>query len=239
MHKDVPGAPPWIARLPLDARGFPIPAEAAWDGDEPQIEKGSIGRSTLLTLSNACAVCGGPLGDGTVYRAFAQADAATIRLDERELASDFNGATHRSCIYYSVFACPYLSSANARLRPDTMYAERLRRGTRPAVMGFEGHGVLVAAAGSPPVFGFLRLTVDHPYKTADEVVDEYTEAVAEDAWLDEEPGLYWGAEYDESNLYGPAMDAIRSVPRRRAAPRTFRGHQTTLIVARAADEHLL
>ncbi|MFF2621288.1 hypothetical protein [Oerskovia jenensis] len=210
MHASVPTAPSWIAALPTDGRGFPIPAEAIWDGDVPQIEKGDAARTALLIVNSACAVCGRALIVGrSVYRAFSQRDAAEIRLNEREIATDVNGPTHLSCILYSTFACPYLAQPKAQLGADTMYAERGRRGTRPAVLGFEGYSLLVPPGAQPPLAGFNNLVEDLPYRAPQDLFSRYEHAVEEEAsWLDGAPAHYWGAGTDQAALLDEAQTKV-------------------------------
>lgn len=225
MHTDVPGSPPWIETLPKDARGFPVPAEAPWLDGEPQTSAGNLARSILLALNAACAVCGLPLTpDSLVYRAFAQSDAATIRGWEREVATDLNGPTHMSCIFYSAFACPYLAHAKARLSPDTMFPERSRRGTRPAIMGFRDLAVVVSDA-FPPTFAFLGLEDDVPYRIPSDVVDRYEAAVAQDSerLIGATGRLYWGIDSADDEVTAEAEAAIKAFPHSKIVERQFKG----------------
>lgn len=195
-------APPWIASLPRDRRGFPAPAEAGWTADGPALASLDQGRKTALGMKRACAVCGRWLEPGRpVYRAFAQADAAQIRLHERELTHDEGGPGHLSCMLYATYACPYLAHPTARLGKDSAVNPGAARGTRPAVLGFTDFRLglhsppdpsgLLALHDFDPTFGYLELVDDLPYRQPEDLISRYQAAVEADAYCAAWPANYW------------------------------------------------
>jgi hypothetical protein len=202
MSRALPTPAPWIADLPVDHRGFPVPAEAGWENGEPILSKVGTERKIALAMRRACAVCGYAMPAGsTVYRAFSQADAAHMRQFEREQSHDLGGPLHLSCILYSAMACPYLRERTSRLGKDSMIGPGERRGTRAAVMGFKDFGVLIYAAPHnfldpgypPPHFAYLGLTEDIGYRDGSELLERYEAAIVADAAVIDtsQPRLFW------------------------------------------------
>lgn len=214
MHT-APVEPEWIAALPRDTRDFPVPAEAPWHEGSPIISKLDTPRKFLLGAHNACAICGMPLASGgNVYRAFSQADAATIRTYQRDAAQESGGPSHLSCMLYATYACPYLANSGGRLGRDTAYTPGERRGTLAAVMGFKGYKLLVPATPKPevhPQFLYEELVEDLRYKKPQDLVELYDQALSADQ--DRMPAnarpLYWGPEVEEKTLLAQ-MDRVLS-----------------------------
>jgi hypothetical protein len=78
--------------------------------------KFDMDRTIALAMRRACALCGYPMPAGTnVYRAFAQGDAAVIRMHQREHSHDLAGPLHLSCVLYSAIVCPFLREKTARM----------------------------------------------------------------------------------------------------------------------------
>lgn len=181
--------PPWIATLPADARGFHIPAETPWDDGQPRLSKVGVRNKTALGLIRSCAVCGYFLKLGEpVFRAFSQADAAAIRVDQRELTWDMSGPAHRSCMLYSALVCPYLREPTAKLGQDTRYEPGARRGRLAAVMGFDDAAMLIhdgpheflSDAAPLPQFAYRGLTEDIKYRHGADLLEQFDVAVEAD-----------------------------------------------------------
>jgi len=208
LSPDLPAAPPWIEDLPRDSRGYPVPAEAGWQDGHPLLKVVATDRKVALGMRRACAVCGYQIPKGaTVYRAWAQGDAAHMRMYEREQSHDMGGPLHYSCIIYSTMACPYLREKRSRLGKDSKVNPGARRGSLAAVMGFRDFGILVYAQphqflhddAPPPQFAYLGLVDDIPYRDGEEIANRYAEAVESDSQIIEtsRPRLYWTDREDD------------------------------------------
>lgn len=182
-------APPWIATLPTDARGFHIPAETPWEDGQPRLAKVGIRHKTALGFIRSCAVCGYFLKPGEpVFCAFSQGDAATIRLEQRDVSYDMSGPAHRSCMLYSALVCPYLREPTARLGQDSIIQPGGRRGRLAAVMGFadagmmfyEGKHEFLSDNAPLPQFAYIKLIEDIKYKHGADLLDEFDAAVEAD-----------------------------------------------------------
>ena len=135
-------APDWIRDLPRDRRGFPVPAEVPWRDDVPLLQGTDPSRALVLGLHRRCAVCGlviHPEAGG--FRAFAQPDAARIRLYEREFSNDYGGPAHESCMLFSAMACPHLRDKSSPLSRGSKINAGASRGTLAAVLGFSSYSL--------------------------------------------------------------------------------------------------
>jgi hypothetical protein len=125
----------------------------------------------------------------TVYRAFAQSDAAHVRLNERDHTHDNAGPLHKSCILYSATVCPYLREKNSRLHKGSLINPGGKRGTRAAVMGFKNYGVMFyegrpSPRGEPlPMIAYFDLADDIPYCDGSDLTDHLEAAIASDRQL--------------------------------------------------------
>lgn len=175
----------WLAALPTDGRGFRVPAEAPWTGQEPEVSAASSERTVALALERCCAICGFPLIVGwPVYRAFGQEDAATIRGQHHEFTHDFGGPGHLSCMLYSALVCPHLRGPTARLAKGSEVNPGAKRGDRAALLGFEDFNLLLpmhGTASNRPLIGYKRLVDDMPYSRGEELIDRYVAAIANEA----------------------------------------------------------
>lgn len=99
-RKDLPERPARIARLPLDARGFPVPWFVHWQDGVPDfriVRENGIG---LAHKHKTCWLCGEPLGR---YGAFVIGPMCGINRTISEPPS------HRDCALYAAMACPFLT----------------------------------------------------------------------------------------------------------------------------------
>lgn len=190
MRRVVPDPAPWIEGLPRDRRGFVVPAESAWVDGVPVLSSTSPFRNVALVMRRGCAVCGFEMPRGRpVYRAFAQGDAATIRMYQRPLANDRDVPMHLSCVLYSAMVCPYLREKTSRLGGENTINPGRRRGGMAAVLGFEDFGLMVYAgphhfldsAFPAPNVPYVGLVEDSPYRDGGELADRYAAAVVSDS----------------------------------------------------------
>lgn len=205
---EFPTPPPWFEGLPKDSRGFFVLAEAGYLDGKPSFSKFDHDRTVALEIHRACAMCGYPLPDGeNVYRAFAQGDAAEIRMNQREHSHDLAGPLHLSCILYSAIVCPFLREKTARMRQDSKINPGGKRGSLAAVMGFRGMGLMVLERMNPdpetwPVnfmTAYLDLDDDIRYRNGSELLVPYQDAVERDSSIIDmtKPRLFWGP--DDTN----------------------------------------
>lgn len=223
MDQNQPTAPVWLNHLERDSRGFLVPAEAPWNDDgTADLAQMDMDRALVLGFRRACAVCGYPLAEGhPVYRAFAQGDAARIRLSEFDtMAPEFSGPGHLSCMLFSVNVCPHMREPTSRLGKDSKIRPGARRGSRAAVMGFADYEVMLATAidetGQTPsiYFGLVTLVDDRPYRHGSDLLPALEAAVVDDFDIIDtvhDGPLYWGHSRSGDNALG---DAVRSVSRR-------------------------
>jgi hypothetical protein len=178
--------PAHLTGVPVDARGYLVPAETPWRDGVAHLSKISPDRTAALAMCRACAVCGHLLPPGQkVYRVFAQRDAAFSRMDPQ--TDDQGMAGHESCMIYSILVCPYWKTANARLGKDHALAPSARRGTRPALQGFADvmvmfryDGQLHGQHGLDATVLYRDLVDDTPFREPDELLPRYTAAIESD-----------------------------------------------------------
>lgn len=182
--------PPQIVGLPRDPRGYHVPAEVPWLPDGPDIASMDPHQTAGLAFLRACVVCGFSLpAEGPVWRNFSQKVAAHARTEGRNLGVDPGFAGHLSCMLYSAFACPYWASPAGRLGRDSLVAPGARRGTRPAILGFQDVLYLVTAdparpvlgGGTTPLIGYVKLVDDLPFRDPGDLLDRYQGAVEHDS----------------------------------------------------------
>lgn len=149
-----------MAALPRDARGFLIPAETPWEDDVSHLSRYDMLRTIALGAARACAVCGLPLLEGQpVWRLFTQRDAALARIDG-DFTDDLSAPGHESCMLYSTLVCPFWRTPQSRLGKESLRAPGAKRGTKPAMLGYEEAYFLVQPRKNllttvPPAFRFL------------------------------------------------------------------------------------
>ncbi len=99
--------PARIRALPVDARGFPVPAFVAWVNGQPDHRIIDPSKFAPAIKKRLCWVCGQPLGQTF---AFTIGPMCAINRIISEPPS------HRECAEYSVRACPWLSRPVAHRR---------------------------------------------------------------------------------------------------------------------------
>lgn len=114
-REQLPPLPARIARLPVDARGYPVPYFVAWvDGrpDHRMIDEKKIRPALKLGL---CWICGQALG---AFKGFAVGPMCAITRTVSEPPS------HRECLEFAARACPFLTRPLAHRRLANLPADR-------------------------------------------------------------------------------------------------------------------
>jgi hypothetical protein len=105
MNPNLPEAPPRIAKLPLDKRGYPVPWFVEWFNGEPDFRVISDAKRRRAFSVDLCWICGERMG---VHQVFAVGPMCLINLTTAE------PALHRDCAEYAVKACPFLTQPRRR-----------------------------------------------------------------------------------------------------------------------------
>jgi hypothetical protein len=124
---DLPPPPARIARLPKDARGYPVPWFLAWmsmgeecdpamPGAEPDFRVIRRGARERAWEHRLCWICGGPMG---VHRIYVIGPMCCVNRTTME------PPCHRECAEYAAIACPFLVRPRMRRLPIDMEKERL------------------------------------------------------------------------------------------------------------------
>lgn len=99
-RNDLPPRPKRIARLQLDARGYPVPWFVAWIDGKPDFRVIRENGIVLAHNNKTCWLCGEALGR---YGAFLIGPMCGINRTIAEPPS------HRECAEYAARACPFLT----------------------------------------------------------------------------------------------------------------------------------
>jgi hypothetical protein len=116
---DLPPPPARIARLPKDARGYPVPWFLAWmakgeecdpamPGAEPDFRVIRRGARERAWEHRLCWICGGPMG---VHRIYVIGPMCVVNRVTME------PPCHRECAEYAAIACPFLVRPRMRRLP--------------------------------------------------------------------------------------------------------------------------
>lgn len=140
-----PKLAPHLRDLPRDHRGYLVPAESPWVGDEPKISKVEPLLRVLLAGFRACAVCGFPLPvDEPVWRIYDEGSRKTTHEQiAQDAVTDNDVPGHLVCMLYSTLVCPFWRTPGGRLGRDSMFQPGAARGDQPAIMGFQDYGLLI------------------------------------------------------------------------------------------------
>lgn len=101
-----PHAPPQIATLRLDKRGYPVPWFVDWFQGEPEFRAVDPRRIAEADRKGLCWVCGGRLRGGV--KAFVIGPMCAVNRISAEPPS------HLSCARFAVTACPFLTMPLAK-----------------------------------------------------------------------------------------------------------------------------
>lgn len=127
LHPNLPPLPDRIKRLPVDARGFPVPWFVEWfhkdgtlydrpdlphaEGDYPDFRIVDARKLLIAYTQKRCWICGGPLGR---WFAFTVGPMCAINRISSELPS------HRDCARFAARACPFLTKPAVERRETNL-----------------------------------------------------------------------------------------------------------------------
>lgn len=103
-----------MARLPLDARGYPVPWFVAWIDGAPDFRVIGPGKLAKAVNYKLCWLCGEPLGR---FGAFVIGPMCALNRTSSEPPS------HRDCAIFAATACPFLTRPNAERRSANLPAD--------------------------------------------------------------------------------------------------------------------
>lgn len=132
--------------LPVDHRGFAVPAEAPWVDGVPYQAKVDPPMKLLLAAYRACPVCGFTLpSDEPVWRIHDDYSRTVTHeeINRQPLIPELDVPGHLVCMLYSALVCPFWRSPGGRLDKDTIRWGEGKRGAEPSIMGFEDYAVLI------------------------------------------------------------------------------------------------
>lgn len=115
LRPELPEAPPRIAALPIDKRGYPVPWFVATVDGEPDHRIMNGEKRLHAWNAKLCWICGQPLGGATVT--FAIGPMCAVNRVSAEPPS------HKECAEFSVKGCPFLSRPHAHRRESGMPEE--------------------------------------------------------------------------------------------------------------------
>jgi len=107
MKTRFPDAPPEIARLPVEERGFPVPYFVTWIDGRPEFRGVDPDHVADADRRGVCWVCGGKLPG---LKCFVVGPMCTVNRLSAEPPS------HPSCSRFAAVACPFLSRPQAKRR---------------------------------------------------------------------------------------------------------------------------
>lgn len=112
---DLPELPARLRRLPLSAKGYPVPFFVAWIDGEPDFRIADPDKLKRCVRENRCWICGEPLGR---YKAFVLGPMCTVNRIANEPPS------HLDCARYAAQACPFLTRPRAQRRTANLTEDR-------------------------------------------------------------------------------------------------------------------
>ncbi len=117
MRTDLPELPKRFSKLPLDPRGFPVPAFVGRDeNDAFDFRMIKPGFRTLCYHKSLCWLCGEPLG---VHRWFVIGPMCVVNCTTAEPPS------HYDCAKFAATACPFLSNPLAKRNTRNLHPDRI------------------------------------------------------------------------------------------------------------------
>jgi len=119
LRQDIQTPPKFMQRLPVDKRGYPVPAFVEWIGGEPEFRAMNPRFMAKAINQRLCWTCGNPLYTEEV---FVIGPMCAINRVSSEPPS------HRECALYAALNCPFLSKPQMVRRKDGLPVERKAAG---------------------------------------------------------------------------------------------------------------
>ena len=124
LRQDIQTPPKFMRDLPIDKRGYPVPAFVDWIGGEPEFRAMNPRFMVKAIKQRLCWTCGQPLYSEEV---FVIGPMCAVNRVSSEPPS------HRECALYAALNCPFLSKPQMVRRKDGL----------PADFGKEAAGVMI------------------------------------------------------------------------------------------------
>jgi hypothetical protein len=166
LKPDMESLPLRLRKLPIDARGYPVPFFVPWIPGPAAVDvpefRGMDGQKLVRAIKQKlCWICGSPLGR---WLAFPIGPMCAITRTTAEPPS------HRECVEWSVRNCPFLSQPRMVRREDDLPADRTTAGvallrnpgvtclwiTRSYEVFNDGHGKPLITVGEPETVTWWR-----------------------------------------------------------------------------------
>ncbi|MGW2544830.1 hypothetical protein ACWC5I_29120 [Kitasatospora sp. NPDC001574] len=145
----LPAVPAYVAALPRDSRGYPVPAENPWTDGEPDLSRQNFHRSGSLWVESRCAICGFKIQPAEAkYRLFSDDEIGPVIRHNR--CTRYDGPGHRACMIFSALVCPFFATPKSPRTQESIHGEEVRgrrRGASAAVIGFRT--VYLSVEGEP------------------------------------------------------------------------------------------
>lgn len=109
VRPDLPPLPPRIARLPVDARGYPVPWFVEWIDGKPEFRVMDGRKWKRAVEDQRCWICGEKLG---TWKAFSIGPMCALNRVSAEPPS------HLECAEFAARACPFLARPEAHRREN-------------------------------------------------------------------------------------------------------------------------
>jgi hypothetical protein len=116
MAREFIDMPDRIARLPLDARGFPVPKFVRWFDGQPDFRIIERAHWNACVRQNLCWICGEAMG---VHKAFVIGPMCCVNRISSEPPS------HRECAVFAARNCPFLATPSAKRREKDLPENRI------------------------------------------------------------------------------------------------------------------
>lgn len=113
VRDGLPPMPPNVSKLPVDARGYPVPWFVAWIDDKPDFRVIRENGIALAHNNERCWICGEPRGRNL---AFVIGPMCAVNRVSSEPPS------HRDCAIFAATACPFLTLPKAQRRDANLPA---------------------------------------------------------------------------------------------------------------------
>jgi hypothetical protein len=130
LRHDITTPPTFMAHLPIDKRGYPVPWFVDYINGEPEFRAMDRRKFQRSINERLCWTCGGKLFDEEV---FVIGPMCAVNRISSEPPS------HRECAEYSAKTCPFLTRPHARRREDEEF--RAAKKPSPGIMIERNPGV--------------------------------------------------------------------------------------------------